>query len=414
MNVSAKNLISTTNVYLGEKGVNESGKRVRSRSLRTPNRSRTEFIDDKPPLSKKIVTKHETVISNGTAVDLFYPVEPKHNPNESTIQEDLTSFLKNDIGILKNDVMAIEKFEAIKIDLLASTTFPYLSETSDLLTTAKWLTFLFYHDDFFEKESLNIYIVKSLHKNIMSHLKTGDSKSFKISNENKLLLLNSSNGQTAMRRINHIEKFVGILSSVVNEGLKDVSESGRWGFLSEVNNYFCGTENEIQIKAKINFTDNKDTLKALYREYDEIRIDSGSVNSLFVLGDILKYKDVDIFTYFNTHVKSLSNLANYAVCFSNDIYSEPKERIKNKENKIVAMNKVFILEKMGLTRSAAIDKVAKEHNHCTQKFVDIISDLNIKDKKLLDQINIIKCWFYSNREWSEKSGRYSNIVFCNV
>jgi len=78
MNVSAKNLISTTNVYLGEKGVNESGKRVRSRSLNQKStiekkslpENRSHFYNNKTSLlALDVIANKKNIQSNLLLLD---------------------------------------------------------------------------------------------------------------------------------------------------------------------------------------------------------------------------------------------------------------------------------------------------------------------------------------------------------
>ena len=113
----------------------------------------------------------------------------------------------------------------------------------------------------------------------------------------------------------------------------------------------------------------------------------------------------------NTDVNRLAELANYSVCFSNDIYSESKEREKNKDN-IVAMNKIFLLEKLGRSRKEAINQVAKEHNECAAQFMDLYDKtmtVYSSTEKVKSYVDIILCRLYSNHIWSVQSERYPTI-----
>ena len=349
-------------------------------------------------LNKTIETYiNKIVIESGNiSVDLLCPAKPKKNPLESKLNGHLITWLINTIKILPNKDESIEKFKGIKIDLLASTTFPYLTKLDDLLAASKWLSFLFFHDDLFEGKINTIENIKKIHKNFSN------------------ILINPNMTQNSYSFLkdekNHVEKIESILSDVVNY-LFDKKEYD--SFCVEVQNYFVATEKEYKLKALLSQTSiTVETIDTLYKKYDEMRIYSGSVYSLWALGSCLINIEFKLESL-NMNLKELGRLANCGVCLANDIYSETKEKNKNTFSKMNTINKIFILEKRGESRCEAIKVVESEHNEIMKSFIlekkEYINSYTMEKKNLLF-IEMMECWIYGNHEWSINSKRYPGIT----
>jgi len=183
------------------------------------------------------------------------------------------------------------------------------------------------------------------------------------------------------------------------------------------------TEEEQGIKKSLSSSEqNNESIDRLHKRYYDLRLYSGSVYSLWALGACLiglGFKQESL----NMHITRLGKLANYAVCDSNDIYSEQKERLKNKDGHFHAINTIFILEKQGMTRKEAIKKIENKHNADMQEFIRELEAYkkgytNTKDG--LIYVEMMKCWIYGNHLWSagsedlKASERYPGVKFLSL
>jgi hypothetical protein len=380
-----------------------------------------------------------------TPVTLPFPNSVHHHPLESDITPSLQHFMAHEIQSTSKSDPHSDSFLNAKIDLLASTTFPYIEPFDDLMICAKWLTFLFYHDDYVEKLSIDIEDIEKLHTILMDSIKAP----FHPLSASTLETLPLSPKEVAL-----FIKIQKILLSIFQDLLNDDFQASAAFpyFKKEVQQYLDSTIQELRLKSQLksinyqkkeiesqllslnstytdkskkasfNFIYYLHTKKALlkqldqinqsisniHNQYNRVRLGSGSVDSLFMLGATLT-KTQNVWS--TPTIKPILDAINLCVCYSNDLFSLQKEMKLNQEKKqITAMNKVFIYQSQGSTLEDAIDKVQQDYHDQYQQIYSMLQALPPLSEHETIMVNIGLCWLNSNFIWSILSKRYPGVV----
>ena len=203
----------------------------------------------------KVVPKIQRLLVKSGDVDvkLAYPYIDRYHQQEKNIDQHLIPFLEDVTKILPSS--KVETFKAVKIPLLASTTFPYVKTLEELVIGAKWLSFLFYHDDFFENNKSSDQTEK-IHKEIYFYLNglIEQNSQFDFSVKHQCEFLKDEEQK-------YITKMVKILESIFNDFPESVKSNEKKIFLSEIVNYFRGTEEEIRMKERLNLNVDQEELE---------------------------------------------------------------------------------------------------------------------------------------------------------
>ena len=183
-------------------------------------------------------------------VTLPFPDLAQYHPMESKISPALQDFLSHDLQNPPKSHQDLTLLLNAKIDLLTSATFPYVRPFKDVMISAKWCMFLFYHDDYVEELTIDIKTIKKLHDILIESM---ESPFQDLSHSNLNTLPLSPKEKTYFIKIQKI--LVSIFQDLLND---DFQTSAAFPyFKKEVQQYLDSTIQELHLKSQLKSLDHE-------------------------------------------------------------------------------------------------------------------------------------------------------------
>ena len=337
----------------------------------------------------------------------FQVVEPKTGPQglENTRKE-LKEWAVNS-GFSKKQIATVEVGDFAK---LAWLTTPYLDDPKRILVYAKFLTFLFFHDDIGDsKEALE-----------------ETDAAIKIKERNELfkkIFKQEISGEVRQSK-DPLIKCAIELSETINGYISEASEEGidlNLGFLQRtLDKYFEYTAEETEdiLQKKILGT----------LAYGIKRLETSALKVCFALSAILNQVPITDEQLEKKEMKALIDSGDLHVSYANDLISFPKEITSMsysltmiyllesaKAEGLISMDEAFITpESLELIYKQnqdliinAIKSVVKSIN--TEYFSYIQAEKSLKDPEDIKfATTVVRPWITGNSTWQSESDRYLN------
>ena len=266
------------------------------------------------------------------------------------------------------------KLRDSKFELLASLAYPYASKEV-LYLAHLWNTWLFFVDDFFDRDpkyGKDVKWAKTFVEKLLNHL-----------NNN---IDNTDITSTMMK-----------FTSFVGETLKKMMSVNQFNdFILSVKDYLNGSLQSVQMWAKKSTPSIKEYLK--YRLSD-----SGMLTVVRLIGLANKEKirnDYESTFYNKPKIKELIKLASLHVSIVNDILSYEKEKQSKHVSNLVHI--IFCSNKF--TEKECVNYILKNYLDKYLLQIDIIKE-TLNEHEMIFYEGL-RHWMVGNVYWSIKSGRY--------
>jgi hypothetical protein len=137
-------------------------------------------------------------------------------------------------------------------------------------------------------------------------------------------------------------------------------------------------------------------------EYIAMRRHTGGVLTCLAIADVIDGIRPSLADQQDPRVRRLIEIANDAICWSNDIFSAEKEMLQGDVHNLV----LVVRHVRGCELEAAIEHVAHMHDEIIREFEVLETGLN-PDQRLRRFVDALKTWVRANLDWSIESGRYA-------
>jgi 5-epi-alpha-selinene synthase len=143
--------------------------------------------------------------------------------------------------------------------------------------------------------------------------------------------------------------------------------------------------------------------------YVEKRRHTGAMNMVFDLIDFAEHLDWPERVRNSACIEELTNIANDAICWANDVVSLEKEIVRGEVNNLV----IVIKHAENLTLQQSVDRVGDMINARMHLFEEKLRDLPSYWPRLDDEIQKyaegLRAWMRANLDWSSETLRYSEV-----
>jgi 5-epi-alpha-selinene synthase len=136
-------------------------------------------------------------------------------------------------------------------------------------------------------------------------------------------------------------------------------------------------------------------------EYIAMRRHTGGVLTCMAIADVIDGNRPSLIDQQDPRVRRLIEIANDAVCWSNDIFSAEKEMLQGDFHNLVLIVKFT----RDCALETAIEHVAHMHDAIIRELELLEQELN-PEPRLGRFVTALKTWVRANLDWSIESGRY--------
>ena len=314
-----------------------------------------------------------------TSLAADVPTDEPSNRHGAAIEGELRDWAA--VHGLTREPEVAERLRQVRFDRLAALTYPRCPR-EEFLVTAKWCTWLFFHDDILcdRQSSLGIESpakLRQVHARLLQILRGERPR--------------GNDGALAHA-----------LASLCGDLRRWVDDAWMARFIANVALHFQANEWEAHNRVL-------DRVPPV-STYVAMRQHSGAVFTAFDLIELVEDLHISEQTRNHAVVRQILRMANNCICWVNDLFSLAKEIEEGNPNNLV----IAVMNERRLSLADAMMAAVDMHNTELSALQTLVGDLPglgvTVDQDLRDLIGGVRSWMRGNLRWSEQTLRYQESL----